>query len=531
MVAAHETELRKRPRVRKARGAYYTPRIISERLAADTIGAAVAAGEVAASEITVLDPACGAGAMLVAAYEAIASHGLGSLIAARRTGELERTANGFALPRSARAEILASQIFGCDVDEGAVAAARRALAVAAFGERAAEAPDLGGHLRVANAVLDPLPASSFDVVIGNPPWGQKRIATTPEIKATIRARCPSARGIFDWFRPFVELGIGLTRPGGWFGMVLPDIVLLKNYEATRKVLLDELALSRIAWLGRAFEDAAIDVVTIAGQRAAAPPGHHVQVFVTGDPPLSHAIEQATFRKNPRSTLNLRMTSARREIIDALASFPRLGQVCEIHEGVHSGNIRRDLFVDHPVDDSCRPLYVGRGELSRFHLEWRGTYLRGSAIPAHKTRRRYAHVGPATWYERPKILVRRTGDRLIAAVDTEARYASNNFFVVFSRASDSPEGLDALCAILNSALATWWFRVIEPRTGRPFAEVKVKHLAELPVLSASHPAFSQLASLGARRRRMAAADGSLAAALDEKIDRTVAEAFGVSSPLP
>jgi hypothetical protein len=76
-------------------------------------------------------------------------------------------------------------------------------------------------------------------------------------------------------------------------------------------------------------------------------------------------------------------------------------------------------------------------------------------------------------------VRRTGDYVLAAVDEFGRYASNNFFVVFPC---QPHVLDlhGLCALLNSTFMTWYFRTIEPRQGRVFAELKIKHLRVFPV---------------------------------------------------
>lgn len=528
VIAAHEAGLAEAPRVRRQRGAYYTPRAVCHGLIADTVGAALAGDEVASDEITVFDPACGAGALLVAAYEAIAARRLRDCIAASRFDQLEQAGDRWRLSRKVRAHILESQIFGCDVDATAAMAARRALALAAFGNQHRSAPDLTTTIRTGDAVLDHHPPPRlFTVVVGNPPWGQKRIAATPEIKRAIRERYPSVRGIFDWFRPFVELGIRLTRAGGHFGMVLPDIVLLKNYEPTRRLILDELSLTRIAWLGPAFADAAIDTVTVAGHRARSSQNHEVEIFVAGDPPLSHAIPQADFHRNERCTLNLHMTAPRRRIVDQIAPLPRLGDVCGIHEGVHSGNIRGELFVANKIDDSCVPLYRGRGEIQRFGLDWKGAYLRLSAMPTRRTRDRYANLGQRAWHEREKILVRRTGDRILAAVDVHSRYASNNFFLVSPRREIS---LDALCAILNSEFATWLFRVIEPRVGRPFSELKIKHLSWLPVPHLDdEQTWRALAKLGAQRRmRPSAPEG---AAIDRRIDALIAAAFGVSSPLP
>jgi len=65
------------------------------------------------------------------------------------------------------------------------------------------------------------------------------------------------------------------------------------------------------------------------------------------------------------------------------------------------------------------------------------------------------------------------------VDTGQYYVSNNLFLILPRQSCALD-VWGLCAFLNSSFATWFFRTIEPRQGRLFAEVKIKHLSRIPL---------------------------------------------------
>jgi predicted RNA methylase len=450
------------PALRKANGVYYTPPAIVDHVVRHTAGPALQQSDSTGPRpISILDPACGCGALLLAAFR--------SLFEGQRKGG-----------RPAR-------IFGVDRDPGAVRLTRAALAEAASDIKARP----GTHnIKCENALAtdwtktfpEIMNSGGFDIVLGNPPWGQKEIAQDARLKEYLRKRFPSSAGIFDLFRPFVELGVHLTRPGGWFGMVLPDIVLLKDYPQTRRFLLDHLALERIDTWGMAFKGAVIDVVTIIGRKRRAAAGHCVRVGVEGkDAKTVRSIPQADFLANPRHTFNLHLTPERRRILERLARCPRLGDFFEIHEGVHSGNLRRELFVSERLDGSCRELYFGRSEMRRHELNWQGRYLRLAAMPARKSRARYANIGRQEWHEQTKVLVRRTGDHVLAAVDRKGWYASNNFFLVFPK-KPCPLDLDGTCALLNSRFITWYFKVIEPRQGRVFAELKIKHLATFPLPS-------------------------------------------------
>jgi hypothetical protein len=512
---------------RKASGVYYTPDVVILRLVSDTLLRRCASMPAAAlRSVRIVDPSCGSGALLLTAYRALCD-----LLAAR--GRV-----GGPLSPAAKRRVLRDSVFGVDLDPEAVEVTRLSLALAA-GVRGEEAADALANIRCGNALIAPeaseldapgepvswpslAGAAGFDVVLGNPPWGQKRIRAPADLKAYLRDRFPSSRGIFDWFRPFVELAVRLTREGGSFGMVLPDIVLLKNYEETRRFLLDELALTSIRWIGMAFSDATIDAVTIAGRRGPAPGGHLVEVEIAErGAARRHRVPQACFRETPRHTFNLHLTDERRETLAHLERFPRLGDAFEVHEGVHSGNIRAELFVGAAVDESCRRLLFGRGELRPYRLAWGGRFLRLSALPERRTPERYANLGRPAWHESPKVLVRRTGDRVSAARDSGDYYASNNFFLVLP-AQPAALTLDALTALLNSSFFTWLFRCVEPRAGRAFAEIKVKHLVTFPLPLAADPRLVELDRLGAERRRLGAAgdDPDLDRDLDAAIDALV-----------
>lgn len=560
---------------RKAGGVYYTPPHMVEHVVRHTLGAWLHGKTLRqARRVRILDPACGAGAFLLGAYQYLLHWHEQACLRADLPADrarLVRAADGtWRLGARERLRILGQSLHGVDIDAQAVQVTRQTLLIealagapeAAAGEQlrmfagpGPAVPALRRNIRRGNALvapdflathgrdLDPDEAGralvfdwvgafphvldharpGFDVVLGNPPWGQKDIAESDAVKRYVRDRFQSLRGNYDLFRPFVEQGIRLLRRGGRFGMVLPDIVLLKNYQETRRYLLDHLTLTHIDWWGMPFPDAAIDAATLVGvhERAARTHAVHVAMRAPGRV-VTHAIPQADFRANDRHVFNLALTPARRAIVARLARFPRLGDCFEVHEGVHSGNIRRELFVDRAVDDSCQPLLLGRDEISPFGLRWAGRFIRMSALPARGDGARYANAGQPAWFHNDKILVRRTGDRVLAAVDREGRYASNNFFVVLARASFMPGalGLDGLCALLNSRLMTWYFRTIEPRKGRAFAELKIKHLSVFPLPDvASRPdACAALARLGVEQARLAAS--SLASAMDHEIGHEI-----------
>ena len=86
----------------------------------------------------------------------------------------------------------------------------------------------------------------FDLVVGNPPWG----ADLTEIREYLDGGpFTLARGQYDSYELFIELGRRLLREGGMFGFIIPDSITLPEHEPLRRMLLDQTALTRLVRAG------------------------------------------------------------------------------------------------------------------------------------------------------------------------------------------------------------------------------------------------------------------------------------------
>lgn len=436
---------------RRAAGAYYTPPHLIDFVVDRTLGPLVdAAADPLA--LRVIDPACGAGVFLLAALDRICAR-----VGADRAADVARRC-----------------LYGVDIDPIAVELARRAVRRACGAEP---------NLAVANAVIGAFPfAGRFDAVIGNPPWGQKGFRWSPADKAWARAHYRCGKGVLDPYALFVERA---TELAGRWGMVLPDVLLLKNQQDIRDVILERCAIEWIADAGQAFAGAAIDVVCVVA-RAGPARDHAVRVWLSlpadwrQAPPPERRVPQAWFAELPGHKFNIRLTEPARALWRRLDRLPRFGDRFEVHEGVHTGNVRAKLFVAARANRHCVPVLVGRGELAPGRIAWAGRWLDRSPGRIDRGAGEYASLGRPEWFEQAKLLVRRTGDRVVAAYDGDGYYCSNNMFVAIPRAPMAEEAMRAHEAILNSRLMTWFFRTVQPRAGRVFPELKIHHLAAFPV---------------------------------------------------
>ena len=384
---------------------------------------------------------------------------------------------------------------------------------------------------------DVLSRGGFDVVLGNPPWGQKGVDKDERRRKFILSTLRSTKGIFDHFRGFVELSARLVRPNGTFGLALPDILLLKDYEETRELLLRNTTITLIHWWGQVFSSATIDAITLVAVKNEAAVAHKISVIIRSENrEVRHDVPQSDFDNNPRKVFNLHLVPGKRRLLERIARASRpLADLFEVHEGVHSGNIRRELFVPSRVDDTCEKLVVSGAEMKPFVVSWRGDFIRLAAVPTTRTRERYANVGRIEWHRRPKVVVRRTGDSVLAAVDMEGLFFSNNFFLVLPK-PECPLDLVSLCALLNTRFMTWYFRCIEPRAGRVFAELKIKHINAFPIpkLLLDQPARNGFELFAQHRAELATAHAHeqgcepKLSGLDEQLEEIVCQLLGLTA---
>lgn len=409
-----------------------------------------------------------------------------------------------------------ASLCGIDIDASAIAASRRNL----------------GPLPVliqGDALAARLPGAispGFDAVIGNPPWGGWSRRLSNAARKDYGERFETARGFLEPSALFVERATALLRDGGRLGLVLPDYLLLKAYPALRKHLLDNYRLEELIHWGRVFPGVNLDAFTLIARRDTsrrdASRGRSWAVTCFPDGPQGRRVtrRQSEFDETEGHLFNLALDDDTRSLLERLnGRGVALETLLETHEGIHSGNIRRRLFLApgreprRKEGGGLKPLILGRDEIRPFTLRWGGWRVRYRRDMVRRERGEYASLGRERWFTDPKIMVRRTGDRLIAALDREGLFASNNLFVGLPR-PDLAVPLEYIEAWLNSSQATWCFRAVNPRAGRLFAELKLKHLNRLPVpLPRRRAQTERVVGLG-RALRNGAADGAREALDDE-----------------
>ena len=94
--------------------------------------------------------------------------------------------------------------------------------------------------------------------------------------------------------------------------------------------------------------------------------------------------------------------------------------------------------------------------------------------------------------RQKLLLRRTGDSLLATYDDKAFYHLDNIHSVVSKVSDTH--LKYILAILNSKLMNHYYHLISLELGRTMAQLDIETIEQLPIREATKQEQGELAAL-------------------------------------
>ena len=208
--------------------------------------------------IPILDPACGAGIFLLAAYRILVQ-------------EQERCDGLPDIPATGQLEILGSSIFGTDIDPEAIAVARFILLLVVLkdGKKSGPGPASTGRIRAitsclrtnircGNALIAPdyfsgrqehpfnaeerrkvnpflwedefpdiLAGGGFDAIIGAPPpYRPFIVKTRDEYFQTHYEVYANGAGLYSFF---IEKGLQVLRPEGTLALCIPDTFLKKNH--------------------------------------------------------------------------------------------------------------------------------------------------------------------------------------------------------------------------------------------------------------------------------------------------------------
>jgi hypothetical protein len=362
-------------------------------------------------------------------------------------------------------------------------------------------------------------AGGFDCVVGNPPYlfGEQHNAAT---KGYVATRFRAAQGQYDAYWLFIERGIELCRPSGWFSLIVPDALLARDEAApVRRALLSQ-GLTSLYHCGLVFQvgvSAAVFVVRRGS--AACAVAAYVRDGASAVPEVPCARHR--FENDPYCRFTMHASDEDDRLLCRLRDqSPPLSELGQISRGEETGKGRSS-------EAGRVPITVGE-DVGRYSLR-----PPARSVPAVRK--------PCALYRGPKVLVVKTGASVVATLDDTDGATMQSLYNVRLNAGGRSELL-ALLAVLNSSLATYYvsktftaYKLLFPQLNQAtLGSIPVAQAALQPTALSEHLADLAAAMLGLHRRlaeAKAPAERDLLQrqvdATDRQIDLLVYELYGLT----
>jgi hypothetical protein len=479
---------------RHGKGVYYTPQQVVEFIL-DQVLPQPRFGKNAEDPypegFRVLEPACGAGYFLLAAY--------------RRFRDSYRKAG--IEPADALRRILTDRLAAVDIDGSALLVAVASL-LQEVGDEIDPTLDSGPirlpffradfldkHYDTSPTELGRLLSGGFPAIVGNPPYVSfyaKRAKPISESdRRYYRENYRTGSGRINTYCLFVERAFDLLTPSGVLGFIVPNtLLIMKSYEPLRRYLLENGWLKSVVDLSlKVFPEVEVPTCVMAVERRDPRALQFPRKVATGFwesargeyPSDLEETDQVEFEKLPYSMFNIHIRSADREVLESIERAGKpLGESFEVRDGINPANMTGKIVLKS-MDElplPYRPVLRGK-DIGPYQLSWDNLWVRYDPSFIDKSSGEYCFFREERIFtEKPKILTRQTADRIVAAFDESGFYALNTLHVTIPLADGM--NLKCLLALYNSRLLNYYYRLVFPDTERLFPQVKTVNVEKLPI---------------------------------------------------
>jgi type I restriction-modification system DNA methylase subunit len=514
--------------------------------------------------VRVVDPACGSGAFLVAAFDVLDAE-------YRRVNEQIQAITGSLDLFDINREILNGNLYGVDLNPESIEITKLSLwlKTAQHGKplQSLEANLRVGNSLIADATFTPRPfdwqaafpdvfaSGGFDVVLGNPPY--VRMERLKAIKPYLEKHYAVASDRADLYCYFYELGLRLLKPGGRLGHISSSTFFKTGSgKPLRRHLLADAQIRVLVDFGdiQVFEGVTTyPAIVVLDRCDAADPQAPIRFLGLGaDMPESLAAE---FRQHagamPQSQLgtgNWRLESdamaqLRAKLTDgyptlkAVYGSPLYGIKTGLNDAFVVDRATRDrLIAEDPKSTELLKPYLEGKDLKKWRIEPQDLWLiyipkNRLDIDAYPAIRRHLlpfkdalerRATKQAWFELqqaqaayvPALEGSKIGyvdmsDKPNFSLDISGAYYANTGYFV-------PNGDWFLLAILSSSAVWWVARGLATAYRGGFFRLFTQYVEQLPIPNTSTETRSHLSALAESAQRAAEARRDLQTALRRRI---------------
>lgn len=327
----------------------------------------------------------------------------------------------------------------------------------------------------------------FDIIIGNPPYkgsGSRGLSSLESDKKTLyKKNYPnSAEYKINLYALFMEHAISKLNKYGICSYIVPDSYLVGRYfSKIRAYIVRKTSILKLLLLdSKVFESATVGFSSIFFLKNGKADNNKVSLInpstkSLGDATEAFVIDQSFFEKQAYNRFFMFFDDFDYNLFNIINNNKEtIGKYATGRTGIRSKIGQKNIISTIKESPSHMKGIISGGQITKFNINYEGHYLNVDPNILN------AGGFDKEIIEKPKILVRQTGDSLIAAIDKNKYYHLNNVHSLALKNKNGKMSLELLCALLNSSLINYYYEITSMEKGRPMAQVDIETLEFIPI---------------------------------------------------
>ena len=334
--------------------------------------------------------------------------------------------------------------------------------------------------------------SQYRFVIGNPPYVESKKMDS-ESKSICKQFFPSiAKGGFDLYLFFVDLGISLLQEGGELGFIIPNKFLSARYaKPIRDEIIKNGMIKHIVDLAhqKVFNPAVYPIILVLQNKKRKENSANMLSKIDVNDLLDETIQKdgndvdlSIFANTINKTIyfadKLNYDIVRKMFSESnhkLSDFVTFRWAISFHrKGLREMFISEKPIGEFPVKFLGGKKFAGNREVERYSINWWGYWLDYNKEKAKRLKNNFPDI---KIFEEKKIIICQHALRIRATIDSEGYVCKDIFLLgqLTEKAKKSKISLEYILGIVNSTLYSFIYKIMYSGT-----EIMGQYLHYLPL---------------------------------------------------
>lgn len=321
------------------------------------------------------------------------------------------------------------------------------------------------------------------MVLGNPPYityrGKEVVnISNEELNKLILLYPNSAEYKVNSYALFTEKGIRLLRHKGVLSYIIPSTILQNEYlKKIREFIINYFHLKKIVSFSNKVFEAITDsiILFVANENNVNQESVVIRknnLIFNKEDDQSVYIQEKWNNRDDSFVINIKTSVEENRLLDKIEKDSRyVEDFLEVYVGIVANGIKK--FLSNTKINNNYKKYLQGKHIDKFELKPIELYINFLKDKLH------SNTNEDVYMQAEKILVRKTGNRLIAVIDTEQYFTDQSIYNLY-RKTGKNINLTIVTGLLNSKLLEFYFNKKMITNPDVFPYIKGIHLKRLPL---------------------------------------------------